>query len=617
MSPSVTVQVQDQFGNPVTTDSGRAITLHTSTGAIASGAGANTAGGIATFGSIKINTAATGLTMTATATSLTTTPASSTFNVNAASASKLVLGQQPTTVAAGVSMSPAVTVQVQDAFSNPVTTDSGRTVNLNISSGVINAGGSTTTLNGVATFSGLQINTAATGLTVTGASSGLTSTATSSAFNVTAGTANKLVFVQQPSDVNVGASMTPAVTVRVQDQFGNSVTSDNGRGITLTPSTGAIASGDTANTVNGLATFGAITINQSAASLTLTASASPLVSTAPSSVFSVSVLVANGATLTDTATDIGGSGVGSVSYYYCAGFSGSCASGTLIDSSSTGPNFSVTWNGQPANGPYRIVAVGTDNVTNTSTASASIPVTVLNQQSQTINFTTTPPAAGTAGSGSHTYNVAATATSGLAVTITLDATSTGCTLASSTVTFTGAGTCIIDANQGGNALYTAAPQAQQSITTYAALAVESVTSSNAGSITSGTSSQTITFDNPLNPATVPSSGTLTFSAGCLFLCATTTVTMTGLTNGAVDTGSQGWVAHSNIFGTNTISYAVTYTLSGDHKSITVTVGSCTANCTNTANGTAATYKFTPVSSIADVAGDGSAAEFDVPGFFVF
>ncbi|WP_257387007.1 hypothetical protein [Tahibacter caeni] len=83
------------------------------------------------------------------------------------------------------------------------------------------------------------------------------------------------------------------------------------------------------------------------------------------------------------------------------------------------------------------------------------------QGSQTISFDTTAPAgavvAGTA------YTVAATASSGLPVTLSVDAAATGvCTLTGSSVTFEHAGTCIIDANQAGDANYAAAPQAQQS-----------------------------------------------------------------------------------------------------------------------------------------------------------
>jgi hypothetical protein len=83
------------------------------------------------------------------------------------------------------------------------------------------------------------------------------------------------------------------------------------------------------------------------------------------------------------------------------------------------------------------------------------------QGSQTISFTSTAPVS--AAVGGPTYNVTATATSGLAVTLTIDATaSTVCSIAGSTVSFIGSGTCLIDANQAGNANYTAATQAQQS-----------------------------------------------------------------------------------------------------------------------------------------------------------
>ena len=98
--------------------------------------------------------------------------------------------------------------------------------------------------------------------------------------------------------------------------------------------------------------------------------------------FTVSVLVRSGnATLTDTATDAG-SGVASVSYYYCSGFSGGCSPGTLIGTSTSGSgsSWSYTWStGQPADGQYQVVAVGTDNVGNIDgTPSTSIPVTVDN-----------------------------------------------------------------------------------------------------------------------------------------------------------------------------------------------------------------------------------------------
>lgn len=78
---------------------------------------------------------------------------------------------------------------------------------------------------------------------------------------------------------------------------------------------------------------------------------------------------------------------------------------------------------------------------------------------QSISFTSTAPTAPRVGDS---YAVTATATSGLPVTFTIDAASAAvCTLAGSTVTITGVGTCTVNANQAGDATYDPAPQAQQ------------------------------------------------------------------------------------------------------------------------------------------------------------
>jgi len=82
--------------------------------------------------------------------------------------------------------------------------------------------------------------------------------------------------------------------------------------------------------------------------------------------------------------------------------------------------------------------------------------------SQTISFTTTAPTNAVVGGAP--YTPAASATSGLAVVITLDGTSRGCALVNGTVNFITSGTCLIDANQAGDANYLPAPQVTQSIT---------------------------------------------------------------------------------------------------------------------------------------------------------
>ena len=88
----------------------------------------------------------------------------------------------------------------------------------------------------------------------------------------------------------------------------------------------------------------------------------------------------------------------------------------------------------------------------------------IGRASQSVDFSSTSP--GTVTYGSTPYVVAATSTSGAPVTISLDGTSTGCALSTSTdtVSFTGVGTCVIDANAGQTGDYLAALQQQQQIT---------------------------------------------------------------------------------------------------------------------------------------------------------
>ena len=81
--------------------------------------------------------------------------------------------------------------------------------------------------------------------------------------------------------------------------------------------------------------------------------------------------------------------------------------------------------------------------------------------SQTVSFTSTNPSSAVL--GGTTYSPTATATSGLAVVISLDPASTGCASVNNIISFTGAGTCLINANQGGSVDNMPAARVQQSI----------------------------------------------------------------------------------------------------------------------------------------------------------
>jgi hypothetical protein len=99
---------------------------------------------------------------------------------------------------------------------------------------------------------------------------------------------------------------------------------------------------------------------------------------------------------------------------------------------------------------------------------ASAASTACTNPVQTISFTSTAPTSAKVGAAS--YSPVAIATSGLPVSPTIDASATSfCSISAGVVSFIGVGTCVIDANQAGDApgpnhYYQAAVQVQQSFT---------------------------------------------------------------------------------------------------------------------------------------------------------
>src|SRR5262249_15813984 len=153
-------------------------------------------------------------TYTLTATDGLLTPATSrSFTI--AATSKLAFLQQPTQTVAGTTISPAVTVAVEDAAGNVISTDNSL-VTLTLSQGSV-ANGSTTVskqaVNGVATFNNLSIN-AIGSYNLTATDSGLPS-AQSNPFNIAA-RATRLVFTQQPNNTYAGEAVNPTVAVALE-----------------------------------------------------------------------------------------------------------------------------------------------------------------------------------------------------------------------------------------------------------------------------------------------------------------------------------------------------------------------------------------------------------------
>lgn len=114
-------------------------------------------------------------------------------------------------------------------------------------------------------------------------------------------------------------------------------------------------------------------------------------------------------------------------------------------------------------GAYAFTVRAADSSSPTKHASASLSISVA-KGPQSVKFTSSPPLFGKPGG---TYPVSATGGgSGNPVTFTVDGSSTAgaCTISGSVVSFTGAGSCVLDANQAGNANYLPAAQVQQAVT---------------------------------------------------------------------------------------------------------------------------------------------------------
>jgi len=116
---------------------------------------------------------------------------------------------------------------------------------------------------------------------------------------------------------------------------------------------------------------------------------------------------------------------------------------------------------------------------NSTYAAASEVVQSIKVYSANTISVSSPPSAGGAGGS---YSPGATATSGDAVVRTLASSSTGCTLSSGKVSFTGLGTCKVDFNDAGNGAFAAAKQVVQSIAVHSGNYITPSTAPAAGAI---------------------------------------------------------------------------------------------------------------------------------------
>jgi hypothetical protein len=294
-APAVQVGMRDAFGNQVTSSTASiqlALGNNPGNSTLAGTLSVAAPAGTATFTGVSLNRVGTGYTLTAASPGLPDVT-SAAFNVAPGAARALAFTAQPSNVAAGTSISPAVAVSIVDAHGNPVPTASASVtvaIGTNPGSGILNGTRTTATVGGVATFSGLSITRTGVGYTLTANATGLTP-GTSTAFNVTPGAAVALTFHRNPPNVvPAGVPITPSVRVGVRDAFNNTVTGSTAP-ITLSlsanPGNATLGGTLTLNAVDGVADFPDLTLNRVSTNYRL-AAASPNLTGNTSALFNVS-----------------------------------------------------------------------------------------------------------------------------------------------------------------------------------------------------------------------------------------------------------------------------------------------------------------------------------------
>jgi dUTPase len=264
---AVAVSAEDAFGNLNTSFNGPvALSLAANPGGAALGGTltVNAVAGVATFTGLTISSVGSGYTLQAASGGLTpTTTNPITVTAPGAATQLVVTGQPPASVSAGGNFGLVVKAEdvlgiVDVSFNGSVTI----ALAANPSGGALAGTLTVNAVNGVATFANLRLDRAGDGYALSASANGLQS-ASSDPFAVTPQAATQLV-VQLPLG-NVLTGVPFDVRVVAQDARGNPDPTFTGP-VTLSLSanpTGATLGGTlTVNAVNGVASFGGLTVNR-------------------------------------------------------------------------------------------------------------------------------------------------------------------------------------------------------------------------------------------------------------------------------------------------------------------------------------------------------------------
>ena len=128
-------------------------------------------------------------------------------------------------------------------------------------------------------------------------------------------------------------------------------------------------------------------------------------------------------------------------------------------------------------------------------------------------------------------------------------------------------------------------------------AIGQTSTNNANGIIANGEGLTFTFSEPLNPTSVPATTTLTFTRPNDTTTAAT-LNIAGVTNGAVSTGTVGWVDRRA-----SVVWNGDLALSNNNTVVTVTITGCSNGCGNSITGGNGSFAMVPGTGLKDRAGN--------------
>ena len=235
-SGTITIVLEDAFGNPVTAGSALTVSLSTTSakGTFGPASPLTIAAGTSTV-SFQYTDAAAG-TPTITATVAGVGTATQQETISPAAASQLVFTTAPQSLTAGTA-SGTITVALEDALGNPVAANSALTIRLTTTSGkgTFAPASPLTIAAGADTVSFDYSDTVAGTPTIAATASGLASATQQETVNPAA--ASQLAFTTAPQTLTAGVA-SGTITVALEDAFGNPLNAGSALTVSLTTTSG-------------------------------------------------------------------------------------------------------------------------------------------------------------------------------------------------------------------------------------------------------------------------------------------------------------------------------------------------------------------------------------------